>query len=276
MKLRHAATHLGLLRVSVEAYGQAQPWRVETEPGRQPGEVAYRLRIDQPIPAEIAVVAGDVVHALRSALDTVVYDLARRHTGTLTRRQETKPAFGSRIDEQAFEELEAKLRGLCGDRGVAAVRAVQPFSFAAEASRLGVEMNYDSAGEPSFDVPSRLNVLWNIDKHRRLLRLGWYPDLLYWQNEESKFEPARVRPGEFIDGCLLGYFQAAANHPGDTPTFQFRLHLSDDPVPEPEDICEALTSWHQTLGTWVVPRMFLTASSDDPPPMLIAGDWPYR
>jgi hypothetical protein len=282
VKLRRAGVRLKELHHAVASFRAREPWRLETEAGRQPGEVAYRFRMLCPIPTDIAAIAGEVINSLRSALDTVVFELARNYAGSLTPKQERLPAFESFVDEESFrKKAERKLRDLCGEREIAALRSVQPFAFAVEAAAVGVHAERRPENDLVMDVPKRLDVLWNVDKHRRLLALAWYvDDLVFWPEckKGGGWMPALDCLGPLADGALLGYFHGGEGHEERSvePTFKFLLRLTDDPCAHPEDLCKLLSSWHDTLGCWVVPRMFITANSDGSPPILIPGGWPYR
>jgi hypothetical protein len=279
VKLRRASFHLDELGQAVALFKQKKPWRLDTSPGRQPGEVSYRFRIAAPIPTDLAVIAGEIVHDLRSALDTVVYDLVNRYAGPLTAKQERAPAFKSSLDEDTFrKETEQRLKDLCGPRELAALRSVQPFAFATEAKAAGANINRESHDDLAQDIPYRLDVLWNVDKHRRLLALAWYlDDLVYWPEAPgARWYPTMPNTGPLSDGTMIGYFNSGLGNEAIKPRLNFFLRLTDDPCPYPQELSEMLTRWHESLGGWVVPRLFITASSDGPPPILIPGGWPYR
>jgi hypothetical protein len=57
---------------------------------------------------------------------------------------------------------------------IKALRSVQPFAFASEAAAHGVETASDADAEMVADPAYRLDVLWNVDKHRRLAQLDWF------------------------------------------------------------------------------------------------------
>ena len=78
-KLRRANTHLETLAKLVDDFAATEPYTLDPEPGE--GVVAYRLHIRREAPAEISTVVGDVLHNLRSALDSVAYELAVQAKG---------------------------------------------------------------------------------------------------------------------------------------------------------------------------------------------------
>jgi hypothetical protein len=73
-KLRRANIHRETLAKLVDEFEASEPYTLTREPGDKPDEVAYRLRILRETPAEISTVIGDVLHNLRSALDSVAYE----------------------------------------------------------------------------------------------------------------------------------------------------------------------------------------------------------
>jgi hypothetical protein len=75
LKLAHAARHIDQLAKVCNAYRAQDPQHVDPEPTDQPGRTAYRLYVDVPIPVDISLIAGDVLHNLRSALNTLAFAL---------------------------------------------------------------------------------------------------------------------------------------------------------------------------------------------------------
>jgi len=58
-------------------YRSTNPLEVRPEPTDVPGETAYRLRQSAPIPVAISLIVGDLVHCLRSSLDSLVSGIVR-------------------------------------------------------------------------------------------------------------------------------------------------------------------------------------------------------
>lgn len=55
----------------------------------QPGHAEFRFRLREPVCSELLTTIGDVLHNLRSCLDSVAFELARRHiAGSMTEEQE--------------------------------------------------------------------------------------------------------------------------------------------------------------------------------------------
>jgi hypothetical protein len=279
------------LSEAVAAFEAEQPWAVDVEPGGGRGKWVHRFRMTRSIPTDLAAIVGDAVHDMRSALDHVAHELARMHLGRLSSDQESATEFTSYTNEAEFEQYlsrgvrrgqGATRRDLSGPRGVAALKSIQPFAFASEAAALGVDVRDDPGLAKDMDVPYRLGVLWNLDKHRRLLRLAWYADDLVClpgaPGESLQVFPRQTPPAPLADGTVLGRVHVAGEHDGPVEAkLDFNLGLVDDPCPFPgEDVRRLLGGWLDNLGGWVIPRAFATASADGPPPVFISGGWPYR
>src|SRR5258708_29911434 len=79
-KINRANEHLADLEVEIGRFYATKPYdfRVERDPKTGEG-VCYLTRCDD-IPAKVSIIAGDVIHNLRSAFDYLAYQLV--HVGT--------------------------------------------------------------------------------------------------------------------------------------------------------------------------------------------------
>lgn len=78
-KLHRARKHLAELVILVRGYMGTHPLRAS-----EVGD-AVIVHVESPVPQEINVVLGDVVHNLRAAIDLLVCDLIRANEGLVTR-----------------------------------------------------------------------------------------------------------------------------------------------------------------------------------------------
>lgn len=283
VKLRRAGTHIREAATAIRAFGETEPWRVEEEPGDQPNVVAYRFRIDHQPPSDLLTVVGDAIHNLRSALDAAAFGLAERHLGTLTATQEQVTHFPICVDETAFQTFTnskakgIKIADLYGPKEIAALASVQPFSFGAEAEALGIERFRTLNEDLQAHAPHRLDVLWNVDKHRRLPGLVWFYELMVCSGEPGACRPATFDRSLPVDGQILArhHFRTAEDVRPVRHMWYIDLALADDPSAFRAPLIKTLEDWQRNLGGWVIPRMFLTAQTGGPPPILIPGGWPY-
>jgi hypothetical protein len=283
VKLRRAGTHIREAAIAIGAFGATKPWRVEEEPGDQPHAVTYRLRIDRQPPSDLLAIVGDAIHSLRSALDAAAFGLAERHLGTLTSDQELATYFPICEDEAAFQKFQQsknrriKIADLYGSNEIAGLLSVQPFSIAAEAEAVGVEWSSTRQDDLNMDAGYRLDVLWNIDKHRRLPGLVWFYQGMACFGEPGACRQVTPNRSVAVDGQILArhHFHSAEDVHPIGHAWNVDLTLADDPCKFPGRLISMLEGWHQYLGGWVLPRMFHTAQTGGPPPIMIPGGWPY-
>src|SRR3984885_10155341 len=281
VKLRRARLHIDEVHQRVRTLNASNPWSVEKEPAEDPDSWAFRFRIQRPVPADLCAAVGDAIANMRSALDYAAYELAVRHIGTLTTRQEIATAFPICKDREAFDAFFTAGRWgavraeIFGETERLALQCVQPFALGEEARSAGVEWSTPADQELLTDGAWALNTVWNIDKHRRLPELGWGRDGLFWwqgtgQDSVKKWR-ALVPSGRFLEDnqLILELGAAQGNGRPDVNLMQdIKLLLVDDPFPYKHALGERLEQLHQSLGDWVLPRIFVTADGNPPPIMI--------
>ncbi len=281
VKLRRTRLHIDEVHQRVRTLDASNPWSVEKEPAEDPDSWAFRFRIQRPIPADLCAAVGDAIANMRSALDYVAYELAVRHTGTLAPCQEMATAFPICKDREAFdgsftEGRWGPVRGeIFGETERLALQCVQPFALGEEARSAGVEWSTPADQELLTDGAWALNTVWNIDKHRRLPELSWgREDLFWWQGagqDSVKKWRALVPSGSFLEDnqLILELGAAQGNGRPDVKLMQeINLLLVDDPSPYKRAIGERLEQLYQSLSSWVLPRIFVTADGNPPPIMI--------
>jgi len=239
-KADRAQDHLRSLGRQVEEFRASEPYTVVPEPTDTPGRTAYRLRLHKPMPVAISTTVGDVLHNLRSALDSLAYEIARRGRGRpMTAEQEEACAFPvcetpEKFDyffNEASKSRRTRIRAhLYGGQARAAFRSVQPFRIREEAINLGVEVTDTYEEEYRWSVLSRLRCLSNLDKHRRLSVMVWWPELVYWPSNGPSGRRWLGGDGTFTDGSILGYMVGSDAGVGNKVFHEFNLVLADDPV----------------------------------------------
>lgn len=93
-KVQRAKQHLGNLKIARDRFIESEPYVVESKKNPKPGYVDFYLANIQAPPDEIGLIAGDVIHNLRSALDHLAYQLVLVNSATPT-TQTCFPIFGS-------------------------------------------------------------------------------------------------------------------------------------------------------------------------------------
>jgi hypothetical protein len=278
VKLRRARLHIDEVHQQVNALDASAPWSVEKKPAEDPDSWAFRFRIHRPIPADLQATVADAIANMRSALDYAAYELAVRHTGTLTPHQEKATAFPICKDKETFDRFFAEGRWgpvraeIYGETERLALQCVQPFAIGEEARSLGVEWSTPADQELQTDGAWALNTIWNIDKHRRLPELAWSrAEVFYWQGaDQSSVAKWRVLvpPGSSLqdDQLILELCSVQGNgRPDIKLTQEINLVLADDPSPYKQALGDRLEQLHQSLSGWVLPRIFATADGNTPP-----------
>lgn len=277
-KAARALKHVQDVSSLAAAFEQVSPYEIRRETTGRPGEAGYSFHELWAAPPELLTTIGDALHNMRSCLDSVTFELARQHVGgKMTERQQRAAQFPICVDRATFDEFfddNRHRRELFGPRERDAIRCVQPFAIREEAAALGVDWITSPEEEFRYDQLSRLGVLSNIDKHRRLPLLAWYLDLVYWPADDSDvtWAPARPLRTAVENESMIGVM---AHQSGDDrlipePVIEVNLALADDPG-GPHDLAGTLERWHSYLVSWVLPRIFAVADGNPPPVLIIGG-----
>jgi hypothetical protein len=281
-KADRAQHHLGSLDRLVSEFRASEPYTVVPRPTDLPGRTGYRLHVHRPIPVEISTTIGDVLHNLRSALDSLAYEIARRSMERpMTPKEEracvfpvtaTPEQFDQFFDQTSRYEPTRVRSALYGERARAAFRSVQPFRIREEAILLGVQVTDTYEQRYRWSELYRLTQLSNLDKHRRLTLMAWWPDLVYWMSNGPTNRRWLGGDGTFTDGSVLGYMVGQDVDVGDEVFHEFNLVLADDPAHDasdptsnPSDVVDMLNRWHQYITGWVFSCVFGMLSKDDTP-----------
>ncbi len=271
--MARAEEHIDDLEEKVAAFMSGGTYQVEAERGDDPLERAYRLRMSRRIPPRFSAIVGDALHNMRSALDCAAYGLARRNVGRdLTPAEEGAckfPIYGTKADLDAF--LQGRHIPVLLGPSEDAIRAVQPGALHDYlAQRGGIEL-HSRDEEVAYDSLMVLNRLTNIDKHRRLHVVTWWPDLVYWGSDNPTDRRWRWGRPPFEDGAVLGVLIDDPDHPEPPPELhhdmQLRVWLQPPAGSSASarliaaatidiELVRLLTALHQHLARRVLPRLF--------------------
>lgn len=172
LKLKRASEHVEALKDSIDCWLGTDAYTISREIDPETRDTVRWAKIKSPPPPELALLTGDAVHNLRSALDHTVYYLAERNLGTLTNEIEEalmfpivgnqnrkgEPADGSAIFKDFLRRNPGPLTGVP----------------ASARSFIEREQPYQWADTPDTPNAFKYHWLWvlhdldRIDKHRRL------------------------------------------------------------------------------------------------------------
>ena len=83
------------------------------------------------------------------------------------------------------------------------------------------------------DPAYRLDVLWNVDKHRRLVRLDWFFDLSWGTGSGTGPDFHLPKGARLRDGTVLATFPGPPVGPEPSELgWEVGLSFSDDPFPD--------------------------------------------
>ncbi|WP_410660934.1 hypothetical protein [Amycolatopsis sp. lyj-112] len=239
-KLARASEHVESLRALVRQYRESGPYEVRPEATDTPGRLAYRLSVWRPQPISISTTVGDIVHNLRGALESLAFELAlRSQGGTLTDSQGQASTFPICETPEKFDSFFTGKRADLFDGSARAVlRDAQPFKRHEEAVAVGaveaIEILGAKAGGFKEDFTQsllhRLNALWNIDKHRRLVPTEWLPRDYWWSSNGPTNRRMEHGDRDIRDGAVLFYMVGSDEGMENKVYHQFNLVLKDDPA----------------------------------------------
>ena len=259
VKAGQAQHHINALAADIDSFLGSTAYEVLAEPGAQPDETIYRLRMPRPIPVHFSTTIGDALHNLRSALDCAAYEMARRHVGRdLTEKEEWACEFPIRDDPPKLDNFFSAWgrQALYGPRERQVIRDVQPAWLHDQVSRHGTTELSPREEEVDYDPLWLLSRLSNIDKHRRLHLTAWWPDIVYWRSDEPSHRRWRWDEPPYEDGRILGRLIDDARHPEPPATLHQEMTLrSLYSGAESQDTVRLLKGIHDDMTYRVMPRL---------------------
>jgi len=176
IKIDRAIKHFNDLTAENTAFGALNPYRILREEDSVPSMRVYRVNMIQPIPDPWSAIVGDIIHNLKSTLDSLAASLVIRagHTSKTALKETYFPIRGAESG-LADEKASAFFRRAGGDVEKI-IRRLQPYR--------------DGKGHPLWQL-NQLNI---IDKHRRIIAA--YGDLMEIQVSHLPFPttPAATLP----------------------------------------------------------------------------------
>ena len=123
VKVERAKQHLRDLEVARDSFIKSKPYRIESKPDPQTGYNVFYITDLQATPAEIGLVAGDVIHNLRSALDHLAYQLVYV-SGATHSKQTSFPIWDDATEYKA--QRARRVQGMA-QSAIDAIDATEPY-----------------------------------------------------------------------------------------------------------------------------------------------------
>jgi len=153
LRMQRAEEHVRNLSALIEAFNKTKPYEVTTKRDPQTRKLIYYVSSIKPMPVGIALLTGDIIQNLRSALDYLAYQLFLASGGSGSGEH-----VYFLIERNASEyraRLPAKVKGM-RQPAIDALSALEPYR--------------GGKGEDFW----KLHMLNNIDKHRLFVTVGAY------------------------------------------------------------------------------------------------------
>jgi hypothetical protein len=266
LKMRRAYEHLNVLKGELGTFTQSDPVTLTPQRNGDRTEEWWIVKVLEPIPDTIPVLVGDCVHAIRCALDHLVWALANLkappHRGTAFPICARREKFYERV--KADPANPTALRPFSPGSGMARISGLRP------AAKAFIESRQPYHGD-SRTLLNSLTILENQDKHRALNLTYMIPK--HWENADPPGVQLKILRYALVDGAPF----ARATYPRDRTEMDVNLHLAADigfPLTsggaiEAEELLKQLW-WHvQGVMRESLP-FFGTLPPDDPIAALLA------
>lgn len=242
-KVERAKKHIRYLDRDIRRFFKTEPYKVETKRDSQSRKLIYYLVSVDPAPNSLALIAGDAIQNLMTALDHLAYELV----GSDTADMHPNPKhiyFPIGKDSVDFEtRLNGKMKGILPDTADA-IRALKPY-------------------KGGNDILWRLHGLNNIEKHRLLLTVGSHSagihlgEILASKAKGTQFTPEVIEMMRSMNTFILPadkgfplqagfelFIDAVDAEPNPKQKFAFDIALNEPGVIEGNAILETM---HQSM-----------------------------
>ena len=235
-KLDRAAEQLDSQdREWVEWREREEPWGADCDIGEQGKRLIFVFKELKPVPLRFSVIAGEIVHDMRSALDHLASYLVEVHGRRLT-LSTAWPIEPSRRSWNRKVERRLRPWQLWRKKGSGPLAGIPRGSSAW--ALIERSQPYVRSDKVRHDPLWTLHQLWNADKHRALHYLPIYPDSEHLLKEGFRFPPgvtptsskvlvSGTRPLKHGTKLALFRFAAPVSPMNVAITVRFDVALSD-------------------------------------------------
>lgn len=214
VKHQQAGVHIGRFEAAADDYVVRADLALRYDIDQVTGTVGVRLHSDAEPPLSLGAIMGDVLHNLRSALDSVAWAACQR--AGVTASQERGVYFPIGTDPATWPALSRTQLPNVSAEHLEVFRRFQPWYWDEQAREVGVEVETSTAHRHPL---ARLHELAKVDRHRVTLPiLAAEGHTWLGLNEGVSAEILRaglVTPGEvFLEWRIDPPSAAADVHPG--------------------------------------------------------------
>jgi hypothetical protein len=230
LKVERAHDHVRVFNQHVKRFLESDPYLIVRELENDGAQHVYSVRVCGKPPPYLGTIVGDVFHNLRSALDSVVYDLSAPSIPTLTKRERRSIGFPIALDKGKYDP--------------------SPARFASEAAQTQIERAQPYHGEIPADEPlGIIHELNRVDKHRHVLVVPAIAMGAQWKRPGTVVSESFHPLGPFEDGAELARFRLTARQPEVDMEFRpmFHVSLGDRAYPASTDLERCLDEFRMRV-----------------------------
>ena len=209
-RLKHARAkdHIDALCRSLAAHSSSSAPSLLTRFDSSADSYVVEARLNDS-PHEWSLIAGDALHNLRSALDSLAFALCERHSGPLSASDMMEVQYPICSSREHFLRQAQRRLAKADPLAIASIEKLQPF-----------HPSHWTCGNPLL----ALQTLNNVDKHRRLLFV--HAEIVqgslsvFDRNNVAVLQDVPLRPGPFSNGQVVADFRLPAD------TFESSIHVN--------------------------------------------------
>jgi len=233
LKLERAMTYLSDFSQATAAWEASRPYTITHEFNAKRSQYVVRAKIDRPLSEDnpvAAVMVGDCIHSMRSALDNAVWELARLKRKRIPQNTGF-PIYGSEFD---FVCKGSPMIAALPKQARAVIESMQP---------------YQGPGMVQKNL-ALLNSLWNTDKHRHIPLLSVWPTAWLLNVGEQPDVMLGVRYDARKDDEVIAYIDIRRGAKLDfKPTVALGVSLGDTSKSPMRLAFSALWEMHHVVST---------------------------
>jgi len=257
LKLKRAVQHLEYLEAEIKRWLGGHPYFLVSMFDPKRGEHGVWLTPEGEPPAEFGILIGDCLHNLRSALDSLAYDLAETYQeGPLSQDTAERSEFPIFIEPKKFKDWRKRKIGAIDPLAQTEIERLQPYhgrqSYRSFTSLLA------RAHPEAYHPLWLLQQLSNIDKHRERHLALFGPHTVEYRRQNANVTLSEPRDATSIrDRTKVFSYQPVDPKAEVDVEFRFALSVAFEEGPPAfgEPVDRVLWRLHTFITHEVLPRL---------------------
>jgi hypothetical protein len=179
LKLQRAEDHMVEFNRRMAEFRATDPWHVIRDLEGDGVEHLYRVEIRAEPPPYLGTIIGDFFHNVRSAFDSIAYDLSMTSTPLPSKKQQRRIGFPFSRTQKSFEDAISKQLRFVARKAQKEINRLQPY------------LSWDpSWGDQPHDLLT-IGDANNIDKHRFVHPVPAFPFTFMWTRPHGVPDPTQ-------------------------------------------------------------------------------------